>query len=83
MYVCMYIYIYIVTILLPVTVSTIYTKKSCTKNLAKIRHKNATCASHFFIFAQLVATWRGLQGGIIACEKRKQLQGVPPVCLCS
>ena len=61
----------IVTILLPVTVSTIYTTKSCTKNLAKIRHKNATCASHLLIFAQPVAIWRGLQGGIIVCEKKK------------
>ena len=66
-----YVMIYLVTILLPVAVSTIYTTKSCTKNLAKIRHKNATCASHLLIFAQPVAIWRGLQGGIIVCEKKK------------
>ena len=46
---------YIVTILLPVTVSTMYTTKSYTKNIVKIRHKNATCAAHFFSFAQPAA----------------------------
>ena len=51
-----YIYIYVVTVLVPVTASTIYTTKSCTNNLAKIRHTNATCASQFFILAQSVAT---------------------------
>ena len=49
------------TSLLPVTVSTIYTTKSCTKNLAEIRDKNATCAAHFFSFAQLAAKWRSPQ----------------------
>ena len=56
-----YILLYIVTSPLPVTVSTIYTTKSCTKNLAEIRDKNATCAAHFFSFAQLAAKWRNPQ----------------------
>ena len=54
-YISIYLYIYIVTSLLPVTVSAIYTTKSCTNNLAEIRDKNATCAAHFFSFAQLAA----------------------------
>jgi hypothetical protein len=66
-----------VTSLLPVTVSAIYTTKRCTINLAKIRHKNATCAAHFFSFAQPAAKWRDLRRQISACASNDKAEATP------